>query len=295
MKHIKLFEDYINQEIGEELINLYNILTSSKESKMDELPKMYYYLFSYFLSQTGITTKYQIDSGDISDEEEVIFKWIDGEDRQWKSVSHKKESCDSIKTILWIKEKDKETYFEFSKWIFTKIENDTLPILPEKYPVWSIFEQPEIIKNQWLINFTNEADAIYRQGFTKGVNDIQLLPKTTDLSDEYKPGGYNFAFTISDFPKHWTWMSRYGPQPKYGGKAVIFKAPGIKAWHRGDEEPQVIFLGSTANNIIPLDKDNPRYNWSIKNKNKKILFEDDDLITVVNWAIEHYSDYQKSI
>lgn len=38
-------------------------------------------------------------------------------------------------------------------------------------------------------------------------------------------------------------------------EAVVFQAGGIVAWHPGDQEHQVVFLGRSAKNITPITEE----------------------------------------
>ena len=188
-----------------------------------------------------------------------------------------------------------EIFQQFGSWLYMMIEDGDLNAIAADYPAWSYFDSVQLIKNQWLIHFTNDADSIAREGFTRGVNEMDKLGLTTHLGDFYKKyGGYNFAYTIQDYKKHSG--TRYLQQKfKYGNEAVIFNASGLRLWHHGDEEPQVIFFGNTAKNIIPItggeDKD-----WAVRNsKTNRIIFEDDNFDKVVQWVINNFIQYRNAI
>ena len=74
---------------------------------------------------------------------------------------------------------------------------------------------------------------------------------------------------------------------------VLFRASGVKMWHYSDEEPQVIFYGNTAKNIIPITK-GENYAYAIKSKDK-ILYESDELEKVVDWVVDNYDQYRKKL
>lgn len=119
---------------------------------------------------------------------------------------------------------------------------------------------------------------------------MEKLGLTCHLSEfEKKYGGYNFAYTLSDFPKYAKKSGGY----KYGSEAVVFNASGIKVWHYGDEEPQVIFYGNTAKNIIPITS-GENTEFAIYSKDNKILYENDDLKNVVYWLIKNFNQYRKN-
>jgi len=96
-------------------------------------------------------------------------------------------------------------------------------------PSWALLEYKTLIKNQWLIHFTNHADDVAKQGFRYGVNDFTRLALTTWTENDHrdKQGGYNFAFRLKDFH----YMARSGNSWKYGKECVIFRASGILCRH----------------------------------------------------------------
>jgi hypothetical protein len=64
-------------------------------------------------------------------------------------------------------------------------------------------------------------------------------------------------------------------------------------WHYGDEEPQVIFYGSTIKNIIPITSgENSKF--GVFSKNGKLLYENDDLTKIVKWIVNNYQQYHKN-
>jgi hypothetical protein len=274
MKHIKLFEDFMNldnlkglQMINEYLVNdvirFKKYLESPKSLKKKSLPHKYYYLFDDFILETG-----------------------------YKFKGSKENDGDKI--ISWIENNDKKAYEEFAEYLYNKIEDETLPIEKRKYPAWRWLKSPEIIKNQWLIHFTDYAKEISKDGFKYGAKNLDDLAATTRLSKADKEaGGYNFAFSIDDFPKYYSYYTNYGLLPKYGPLAVLFKASGIRVWHEKDQEYQVIFYGREATDIIPIVFGEK--NWAIFDKDGRVLFENDDLDRVVKWAIDNYNQYRKKI
>lgn len=279
----KIIKKYLNEHkiLNEYLVNdeisLYRYLSASKESKMEYLPHEYHYLFDDFL-----------------DEENVDFK----RPKEMKpsiyfGEPHKEIDMfdDSLELINWLEDNQPEIYKAFAEYLYEKIESHGLPIPDEEYPSWAYFDKPKIIKNQWLIHFTDDAESIAREGFKYRIYDLTKLGLTTYFSDyTRKYGGYNFAFLLSDFRKY-----RYSEESyPYGDDAVIFNASGIRVWHYIDEQYQVIFKGLTAKNIIPiLNGENAR--WGIYGKNGRLLYENDNLENVVNWVARNYPQYRKSL
>lgn len=172
------------------------------------------------------------------------------------------------------------------------------------------------VNKQWLIHFTNRYDAeeIVRNGFIKGTKSLNHLNITH--GSNHNENGYNFAF-VADEAKNEDAMYYLG----YLGEdsaAVMFQANGVEAYHKYDEQNQVIFWGPSAKNIIPIyygaiddgylkNLDNPdayeayqnnRGNvdcWYVLGKDDKLLYSNDDISYVVDWVMKNYYQYRKGI
>lgn len=69
----------------------------------------------------------------------------------------------------------------------------------------------------------------------------------------------------------------------------------MELYHYGDDEPQVIFYGNTAKNIIPITNGEDK-KWGVYSRyNGRLLFEDDDLKKVVYWVIRNYEQYRRQL
>ena len=66
---------------------------------------------------------------------------------------------------------------------------------------------------------------------------------TRRLEDYQEKKGFNFAYDASEWVKY---AKKSDGSYRYGGGAVVFRARGIKVWHEGDKEYQVIFWGPSA-------------------------------------------------
>jgi hypothetical protein len=254
----KVVKEYISRD----MVYLKDYFSMPLEDKMAELPQEYYYLFEDFIDDEG-------------------FYFERPEDLE-----------DDFELVEWLDNNDKNTFNAFAKYLYSRIQSNTLPVPDSEYPAWSYFDDsPEIIKNQWLIHFTNDAQGIEKSGFKYGVDDMTKLGLTTHLGEfDKKYGGYNFAYLLSDFPKYAKNRRGY----KYGDEAVIFNASGIRLWHYGDQEPQVIFYGNTAKNIVSIIGGESA-EFAIYSKDGRVLYEDDDLTKVVNWFVTNYRQYRKAI
>jgi hypothetical protein len=148
-------------------------------------------------------------------------------------------------------------------------------------PPFLYMEFEGIIKNQWLCHFTDHATDIYRNGFKKGIDlyDFNQLALSTHFMR--KGSGFNFAFLPKDVDKDST---------KYGDEMVVFRASGAKVYHYGDGETQIIFIGATATDIVPIFH-NDEDGWYIEGRNN-YLFRHEDPAKVVEWVQINYSQYK---
>jgi len=268
----KVIREYISQD----MVSLRHYFLSSDEEKIQSLPEAYWWFFDDFLIEENIDFIKPKDSVDVNGDD--IGDDIEGYD-----------------LLDWLSRNNPELHYKYGEYLFNKIKDFTLPISDAEYPAWAYFDNPKVVKNQWLIHFCNDADSIARDGFTLGVNEIDKLGLTTHLSEfEKKYGGYNFSYRVEDFMRYG--RSRgYGHEFKYGNEAVIFNASGVMLWHNSDEEPQVIFYGNTAKNIIAITHSEDS-NWAIRNtKTNRIIFENDSLETVVNWVQNNFIQYRNAI
>jgi hypothetical protein len=275
-KNNKILKEYItNNEIY-----LRDYLSMPESSRKQFLPDEYYYLFDDFLEETGIDFEMP--------KETVPSNYADEPDEEVDMFD------DNLELMTYLMNYEEHIYESFADYLYDKILGNTLPIDDSEYPAWSYFsDNPELIKNQWLIHFTNDAEGISNNGFKYGVDDMTKLGLTTNMSEfDKKYGGYNFAYTLNDFVRYSKRSYTQGGGYKYGKEAVIFNASGIKVWHHGDEEPQVIFYGNTAKNIISITA-GEEYDWGVYNKTGKILFENSELEKVVKWITQNYQQYRK--
>lgn len=246
----KLFE-YLSQR-G---LDLYHYFKQSEDDKKSYLPHVYYYFWKKFFKENNI--EYNKDLEDFE-------------------ITHD------------IYENNPYLYNQFCDWLYDKIINHTLDIHSADYPAWVYYDTPQILKNTWLVHFTNNGDDIVKNGFTKGVNEIEKLALTTHLGDfDKKYGGYNFAYTITDFKKYA--KNRLGY--KYGKELVIFKSSGVRLWHSGDDENQTIFWGKEAIHINCIH--NEYGDWVIRNKVGNKIYENENLEKVVDWVVNNYDQYRK--
>lgn len=273
-------ENLIKEYISADMVSLKHYFSMSDEEKKSSLPHEYYYFLRDWMEEEDVELELPKNT------------FIGGDGEEFEEEMHDYEMAE------WLEREHPDKAKQFADYLFRKIENNELPINDADYPAWSYFESdPEIVKNQWLIHFTKDAQSIAKEGFKYGVDEMTKLGLTTHLGEfDKKYGGYNFAYLLRDFEKYGRSGSGYGNQKyKYGKEAVIFRASGIKLWHYGDEEPQVIFYGNTANTIIPITS-GEEHDWAIASKKTgRILYESDDLEKIVQWLVRNWEQYRKSL
>lgn len=107
------------------------------------------------------------------------------------------------------------------------------------------------LNNACLVHFTSDPVAVERDGFLRGVADMERLGLTrtgdphgnlVDLAQDVARDGFNFAYLPKDL---WDYEQKRGGQ-RYAPGVVVFKASGLVVWHHTDRERQVIFMGCTA-------------------------------------------------
>ena len=193
----------------------------------------------------------------------------------------------------------------FRDWIIPKLIDEV------DAPSFLYLSDPKIIRNQWLIHFTNNSSSIAKNGFTQGVDDFSTLGLTTYMSKyEKSHGGYNFAFVAEDNFLRDVKTHDYGGNVewKYGDEAVLFRASGVQAYHNGDEEYQTIFWGPSAKDIVALsqgyywkqiegeDESEEEEGWIVEPcANKESPYGSDDLDDVVGWVMQNFDQYRKML
>lgn len=186
----------------------------------------------------------------------------------------------------------------FWEW-FNVIENTedlSKYVPPAEQPTFLFMEFERIIKGEWLVHFSDKAGSIATNGFKHGVFDVTRLGLTTHFINKPHPG-FNFAYLAKDAARWGSARSRSGW--KYGKHAVMFKANGVKVYHHADQEPQVIFLGSTAKDIVELE--NTDDGWVVVGKNGPVFKSGDlgsskeGLQRCVDWVETNYDQYRNKL
>lgn len=178
----------------------------------------------------------------------------------------------------------------------------------------------EIVHNEWMVHFSDYADKIAKEGFTKG-NDYDGKLKSATYQRSKTEGGYNYAYLASDVigskgSKFLDYLKeRETP-------FVMFKGNGYRFHHNQDEEDQVVLNNiqkgtmvfvrrfydqwcvlSTANpnwmnrtkDINPKPEDERFAMYNPRNIIEGILYSDDDIDKVIKWVMNNFDQYHNKI
>lgn len=187
----------------------------------------------------------------------------------------------------WLEFANSNRQKTFSEWI----KNSGILDDMDSYhrPAYTAMDYSKFIPNTWLVHFTDDADSIASQGFEYGHSDYsEGLHLSTWKSNRKFEKGYNFAFEAFSSDADDVAASK-----KYGKEAVVFWGSGVKVYHYGDEEKQIIFWGDKVDPqlIFPMYSNYDEWYTSfagrdyLKSTDEKSYTFDD----VVNWIINNHS------
>ena len=155
------------------------------------------------------------------------------------------------------------------------------------WPTWAHMEYSKVLKNQWAVHFTHDANSIADSGF-RGIEDVSRLGLTYQTHESQKhKGGYNFAYPAENIPND---------AEKYGTEVVMFRASGVLVWHDGDQEYQAIFAGNTAKDFVTIYQDGDNGEWTIGERDSGgPIYQNDSIQKMVDWIMKHWRQYHKAI
>lgn len=178
----------------------------------------------------------------------------------------------------------------------------------------------EIVHNEWMVHFSDYADKIAKEGFTKG-NDYEGKLKSATYQRGKTEGGYNYAYLASDVigGKGYKFLDYLKERET---PFVMFKGNGYRFHHNQDEEDQVVLNNvqkgtmvfvrrlydqwcvlSTANpnwknrtkDINPRPEDERFAMYNPRNIIEGILYSDDDINKVIKWVMNNFDQYRSKI
>ncbi len=145
---------------------------------------------------------------------------------------------------------------------------------------------PVLPPDTWLVHFVDEPESVGRDGFAYGHEDERTLGLTTHFVDSVRKNGpgWNFAFRATSPDARNAASAR-----KYGRNAVLFQAPGVRVYHWGDEEEQVIFWGPSVRQFILLHRSS-EVEWGVADARSGEFAREGYFRDVVEWATDHFDD-----
>ena len=159
---------------------------------------------------------------------------------------------------------------------------------------FDLVDKKPLKNSTWLVHFSDNVDSIEREGFTKGTDEMDYSELGLTTHKSRKSVGYNFAYDTDDYRDIRNSVGGSHGPPKYGKDCVVFQSSGIKAYHSGDEENQIIFWGPSVKPklIYPI--------WNIDNdfwevgdtehgvSDRRVRFEYGKINDAIEWVINNH-------
>ncbi len=221
-----------------------------------------------------------------------VFDWAENRDVTLPDTLDRDEPWEAVE---WLEANDAASFKDFGEDMLERMHSDATG----DEPPWTVLDFRGFVHDDWLVHFSDDAADIFQDGFLYGVDpsDTHRLGLSTWYNDRVrkKSQGFNFAFTAADAARNVG-----GRDQKYGKYAVIFRASGVRVYHTGDQENQVIFLGRTAHDIVHAYKDD-QGNWAVgKRPGGNPIFKTEGegsraFDEVVDWVIANHAQYRKAL
>lgn len=189
------------------------------------------------------------------------------------------EDFDTDYAEEWIENAPKEHLDRFIEYCR---ENPIMTDDPFSAPSYEHLDYRGFVKPTWLVHFTDEPWAIEREGFSYGHDEAYNLGLTTWKRNRKEGPGYNFSFETGT--RDAAHKARTGD---YGKHAVVFFGGGVKAYHSGDEEHQIIVWGPSVKKdmIFPIYKIDGE--WQVHNDVDRIVYSG-EFEDAVGWIENNY-------
>lgn len=141
-----------------------------------------------------------------------------------------------------------------------------------------------IVKDVWAVHFTNveSYEGIIQNGFSIGVTDFDKLAYSGGIENAQE-GGWCFALPLDN--------DYLGEDCGYGDCGFIIKTDGVRAFHKGDNDDEIIFKDENVKEKIPFVYDEDFECWILTDEEDidydidkqlpKGAYFDEDIETVV--------------
>lgn len=132
-----------------------------------------------------------------------------------------------------------------------------------RYKAYNYFEPRGIVHNVWAVHYTNLEgyEGIQSRGFRIGVHNYDELAYSANYYDDntHRKSGWNFALPIDN--------KYLGDDLGYGDCGFIIKTDGVRAYHKGDHDDEIIFKGCMVKKKYPFVYDEDYNCWILSNFN----------------------------
>src|SRR5574344_2936916 len=198
----------------------------------------------------------------------------------------------------YIEKLSDEDKIKFGNWVrYHCLFNTNGTIDDSEFPSNEVMKYTSLVKNKWLVHFSNDADLIAMDGFKYGTPEADRLALTYGIKKREK--GYNFAYDADDIK--YAYNRKNIGNSSYGKEAGMFMASGIKCFHEWDNESQVIFWGPSAKNFIYFYFNEENGEWEIPSPfrnhlgwdKNRILYKCESFQKVTVWIKNNFRQYQK--
>lgn len=179
-------------------------------------------------------------------------------------------------------------------------------------------DEKEIIHNEWMIHFSDDAQKISKEGFIQG-NDYNGKIKSATYRKNKVEGGYNYAYLASDVlntPNESSFMEYLINRET---SFIMFKGNGYRFYHSQDKEKQVVFNNIQQNTKVFVKKlydqwcvlltSDPEWKRREKDIDPKpedkeyamnnprnifncVLYSDEDINRVIKWVMTNFEQYR---
>ncbi len=206
-------------------------------------------------------------------ERDDVPDWVDS-DEPWNSDFSRMSAADAK---------------DFERYVINQDVN-------ELSPSTAFFTFKKIVpRTTWLVHFSDNVDKILKDGLICGHEEAQSLGLTTQFKNaKHCRPGWNFAFEYNSRYAEIAARGRHG-HGKYGDDFVMFQSAGVKAWHNGDEEDQVILWGSLVKDIVPVFQDNSGDYSVTSNVDSGKAYVVGDYKKVAQWVVDNFRAYRNMI
>ncbi len=141
-----------------------------------------------------------------------------------------------------------------------------------------------VVSPGWLVHFTDDPFGIKNNGFIYGhppEYGYEGLAYTTWKTKRHTEPGFNFAFQIGT--RDANFAARNG---KYGNHCIVFLAAGVKCYHYGDEESQILFWGPAVKKDMIFPVYNGDEGYCVQTSNREFCFEKFE--DACDWITQNY-------